>query len=456
MKTTKKRIIYTVIVTLIIVFSTTYAILMTLERMDYRNYLQGEYSKNMHELITAVDNIRSDLTKVAIVGSKEQSIIVFEEIFRYSAMANDKLNSLPISTEVSGDTSKFLSQIGDFSNTLIRNISEGKELTKENYETIETLKLQSLDLQNDLNAILSEINEGEVNWGEIRKKAAGVLVKNEEANISDKFKDIQKQVAQYPALIYDGPFSDNVVDIKPKIISEKEVSKEYAMKVAKKAVGEDRVESIKEDKGSNQTVIPSYRFNIGIKGRNNKNDLIICEVSKNGGKIVYLLDNRNIENSKIDMSKATKIGNKYLESLGYKDMVATYKLKYDNTAIISYVYNQDDIMIYPDQIKLKVALDDGSIIGIESQKYLISHVEKRNIQKPKINKETAQKRVGKNLDIKSVKLAIVPTVTNKEILCYEFSGSYKGDNFIVYINAQTGYEQRILQIINTPNGRLTM
>ena len=110
MKVFKKRIIYTAIVTLIVVFSSTFAVLMTLERNDYRNYLQGEYGKSMYELIDAVQNIRSNLTKAAIVGSREQQIIVFEEIFRYSTIANDKLHSLPVAQLTISDTSKFLTQ----------------------------------------------------------------------------------------------------------------------------------------------------------------------------------------------------------------------------------------------------------------------------------------------------------------------------------------------------------
>lgn len=96
MKTSKKRIAYTLLVALIVVFSTTFAILMTLERMDYRNYLTGEYNKNMYQLINSVENIGSNLAKVPVLGSKEQNIIAFEEIFRYATVANDKLHSLPI------------------------------------------------------------------------------------------------------------------------------------------------------------------------------------------------------------------------------------------------------------------------------------------------------------------------------------------------------------------------
>ena len=96
MKMTRKRKIYTMVVTLIVVFTTTFAILMTLERMDYRNYLQGEYSKSMYQLIESVRNIKADLSKSAIVGSREQSIVIFGDIFRFADTANDKIHSLPI------------------------------------------------------------------------------------------------------------------------------------------------------------------------------------------------------------------------------------------------------------------------------------------------------------------------------------------------------------------------
>jgi len=65
MKMLKKRILYTSIVTIIVVFSTTFAILMFLERLDYRNYLQGQYSKNMYDLVSSVQNIRVEFRKVS-------------------------------------------------------------------------------------------------------------------------------------------------------------------------------------------------------------------------------------------------------------------------------------------------------------------------------------------------------------------------------------------------------
>ncbi|GLC29403.1 germination protein YpeB [Clostridium omnivorum] len=457
MQFTRKRIIYTIVVTLIVVFSTTFAVLMTLERMDYRNYLQGEYSKNMYELITSVDNIRLNLAKSAIAGSREQKIITFEEIYRHSSMANDKLHSLPIPQENIEGTSKFLAQVGDFCYSLVRASAEGRDLTDEEYNNLDRLKNESYNLQASLNNLLTDINQGKVKWGEIRKKASGVFAKSGGENaVSQKFTTIQKQVAQYPALIYDGPFSDNILEIKPKIYNEKDVTADQAKEVVNAAIGKDKIQNIELKTDGNNSKIDSYRFYVTIKGRDAKADKVTCEVSKKGGKIVYLLDSRSVGNATIDVKKAADIGTKYLENLGFKGMSPSYNLKYDNTVVINYIYKQDNVVIYPDQIKLKIALDDGSIVGIEAEKYLVSHEDNRKITAPKISGETAQSKISKRLTINNIRLAIVPTESNTEVLCYEFSGKYKQDNFIVYINASNGVEQRIIQIMNTPNGELTM
>ncbi|MCY6369846.1 germination protein YpeB [Clostridium ganghwense] len=455
MKMSKKRIIYTIAVAFIVVFSSTFAILMTLERMDYRNYLQGEYSKNMHQLIDAVRNIKVDLTKSAIVGSREQSIVVFGNIFRYSSIANDKIHSLPISQEAIEGTSRFLSQVGDFSYSLAKVSSQGKELSEDDYKNIETLKNEADYLLIQLNEVQAEINKGKVKWGEIRKKAGSKLKESDKKLVTDKFAAIQKQVVQYPALIYDGPFSDNILEISPRITSQKEITEKEAIDIVKNLLGKDKVQNIQKKKGEGKTRIPAYSFDVTLKGRE-KGEGIVLEVSKNGGEIIYLLDNKNIGEPKMDVKKAVNIGNKYLKDIGYANMESTYTLKSENSVVISYVYTQGDIPIYPDQIKLKVALDNGSVIGIEAEKYLVSHIANRDIAEASLEQSKAQQKVGKKLNISSVRLSVIPTEDNKEVLCYEFSGTYNDDSFIVYINANTGFEQRIIQIINTPNGELTI
>src|SRR5699024_6202634 len=96
------------------------------------------------------------------------------------------------------------------------------------------------------------------------------------------------------------------------------------------------------------------------------------------------------------------------------NMKATYYLKQGGVATINYAYIQDDVTIYPDLIKVKVALDNGEVLGIETTGYLNNHTE-RTIEQPAISIEEAKATLNKNLEITSQGLAIIPTEWKTEI-----------------------------------------
>lgn len=455
MDTYKKRLIYTLIVSIIVVFSSTYAVLMTLERTDYRNYLQAQYSKNMYGLIDNVENIQDNLSKTEVATTKEQNILIFEDIFRYSSAANDALNSLPISPKVSQNVGKFINQVGDYCYTLIRNSENGKELSDSDYKTLDRLEQESDKLKASLNDIVGDINQGRVKWGEIREKINGLVGDGKQNVLSTRFTNVEKQVLEYPALIYDGPFSDNILEIKPRVNALKEITEKDAEKIIEDLVGKDKISKLKLVNNKEKTTIPAYSFDVYMKGRSEKNK-IVYEISKHGGKIIYLLDDRNFSKPSLTGKQGIEKANSFLKRVGYNDMRPSYTLKYEDNMVINYVHYINNVSIYPEQIKLKVALDNGSIVGVESEKYLIAYDKNRKISKPKVSMETARNSLNKRFQVQQTGLAIIPTETNKEMLCYEFYGKNKKNQFIIYVNADTGKSEKILKVLITPNGTLTI
>jgi hypothetical protein len=119
--------------------------------------------------------------------------------------------------------------------------------------------------------------------------------------------------------------------------------------------------------------------------------------------------NRDVQAESVTQERADEIGKEFLKSRGFDDMKETYYLKQDGIVTINYAYEQDGVTVYPDLIKLKVALDNGEIMGIETTGYLNSH-EKRNISDIKITIEQAKKNLNSKLDILSENLAIIPTI----------------------------------------------
>ncbi len=49
-------------------------------------------------------------------------------------------------------------------------------------------------------------------------------------------------------------------------------------------------------------------------------------------------------------------------------------------------------------------------------------------------------------------LALIPMPDGSEKLCHEFTGSFAGERYAVYLDAETGDEVRISRLINDENG----
>lgn len=196
--------------------------------------------------------------------------------------------------------------------------------------------------------------------------------------------------------------------------------------------------------------IPYYDFSVHFKD----DKYASIAISKKGGHVIYASLNRDVKESKISHEEANKKGKEFLNNKGFKNMRETYFMKLENIITINYAYEQDGIIVYPDLIKVKIALDNGEILGIETTGYLNSHTE-RELKETKISIEEARSKINKNLEIISERKAIIPTKWKTEILCYEFTGKVNGKEFLVYVNVETGKEEDILVILETPGGTLT-
>jgi germination protein YpeB len=450
----KKRSLLAIFVSILVAGTSTFGTLMYLDRRDYRNYLQNQYERNLYDLTSDVENLQVALSKVEVAGSPKRSLLLFGEIWKEAGTAQYRLNTLPISHVAISQTSKFLSQVGDFSFSLLKAINSGASISQTEMNNVSKLRDYAGYLSKQLHLLESDVAAKKVSL-EAMKYSGGQLFSRQAENPMDvKFQSISQEIQQeYPTLIYDGPFAENVLNIKPRILSSPMVSQERAKEIAANVIGKDKIDSIGIYSDKKGETIPAYSFSVKMKGR--KDSDVNIDISKNGGMVVYMLDARNVGQPKLSVSDASKIGVKFLEKNGYRDMIPTFSMRYDETAVINFVSVRNKVVIYPDQIKLKIALDNGNIIGIEAMHYLTAHYD-RKIPSPRINTNEARKNVSRKISIKNIRLTIIPMESMREVLCYEFYGTYNNERYMVYINAIDGTEERILKIMDTENGELSM
>lgn len=419
------------------------------KQREYRQASENAYNMAFYEVVDYVQNVEVYLAKSLITNSPASSAESLTNVWREANLAQAYLAQLPIDSHELENTAKFLNQVSDYSYSLYTKNLKEEELTDEDMDNLTNLHQYSVELENTLNQLSADINDGRISWGELTKEGT-VAFAQQVSNISqDSFDNLEQTFHEYSGLIYDGAFSEHITTAEKVGLTGENIDEEKAKNIAKELFDSNNIKEI-ISYGKSEGDIISYDFGISF----NDDSTATVSISEKGGHVIYMNKNREVSAEVISQEEADKKAKEYLEEKGFKNMKETYYLKQSGIVTINYAYQQDDVIMYPDLIKVKVALDNGEILGIETTGYLNSHKE-RKLKEPKVTVEEAKESLNDDLNIESEELAIIPTEWKTEVLCWEFEGNVEGLDFIVYVNAETGKEEDILIITNTPNGTLT-
>ena len=445
----KKGHMLSVICVLLIVVAILGIILYQKQR-EYRQASENSYNMAFYELVDYVQNVETYLAKSLISSTPEHGAETLTHLWREANLAQAYLSRLPIESQELENTEKFLNQVSDYSYTLSRKNIYNEKLSSDDLNNLKELHTYSVDLENTLNQLSEDLNSGRFEWDELTKKGTVAFAKQVDNISKESFSNLEENFHEYSGLIYDGAYSEHLTSGEPKGLTGEDLDENQAKQIAEEFVGKNNIKEINNLGYSENATIPVYDFSI----INNSEQTINISISKKGGHIVYMNSNREVQSEIISQEEAGKKGKEFLESKGFKNMKETYYLKQEGIVTINYAYVQDNVIMYPDLIKVKVALDNGEVLGIETTGFLNNHTT-RDLNKVKISKEEAKKDLNKDLEIIAEGLAVIPTEWKSEILCYEFKGKVQDKEFLVYINAENGREEDILIITNTPNGTLT-
>ena len=457
MKNKNNKMAY-IIIAIILVIATVGAIVYYAYQ-ETRKYVvasENKYNMAFYELVDYVQNVETYLAKALISTTPEHGAETLTNVWREASVAQSCLSQLPINSHELENTSKFLNQVSDYSYSLSRKNIAGERLSQEDLKNIKELHTYSLELENTLNQLSTDLNNGRIKWGELKDEGTKAFATQVSSITKDSFSNLEENFHEYSGLIYDGAFSEHITSAEKKGLTGEEIDEEKAKEIVKKFYGEDKIEKIDSNGYSENAEIPSFDFSVKMKENDN---IATISVSKKGGHVIFANYNRTVNVETISQERANEIAKDFLNKHGYINVKETYYYKQNGIVTINYAYmqnsaNNQQVIIYPDLIKAKVALDDGSVLGIETSGYLNSHTT-RNLPTNIITKEKAKEVLNKDLQIESENLAIIPTKWNTEVFCWEFKGKVEDNEFLVYINAETGKEEDILVIVNTADGTLT-
>ena len=264
------------------------------------------------------------------------------------------------------------------------------------------------------------------------------------------FQTIEADFPEVPTLIYDGPFSEHLASRSPKQLEGRnQVTQEEALKAAASFLELKPEIFTFVSAGSGE--IPTYAFSALVDGGE-----LYVEVTQAGGQILGLMNSRWVGEATLSREEGLEIAGAFLAQKGYGDLTPTYSILQDGALTVNFAAVQDGMVCYPDLIKVSVALDNGSLVGLECGGYLMNHTQ-RDLPAPAVEVSQAAQRISPDLSILSTALALIPTGGENEILCHEFKcQSGDGQHCIVYVNVLTGMEERILLLLEDESGTLVL
>ncbi len=427
---------------LLIVGLSVYAIVLHDERNQLKRQVSSIYTRAFEDLLTDVSSLEGKLNKLVAASGLNQHELLLADVWRQAGETEGAISALPVSFSGTGQLTQFVNRAGDYCHSLSRKLTLGETLTKSDFEEIKKLAESCKDIYASLDTVWRDgVYPGDTAF------LSGIYMetKAQGANI-----DFANQ--EFPRLMYDGPFSESTENKQPEGIRGGEVTSEKAAQEAARFLNISPNALLLESECSGN--IPCYNFT----GEKDGTQLKIF-ITKKGGHVLWYMSSHDGGISAVPTDEKyeqlSEAAQKFLKDKGYGGSAPSYAQFYNGLAIINLAPVENDIVLYPDLIKVWVDIPTEKIVGFDANNYLMSH-KSRSFDTPVITKEQAQQKINEGIKVEKTRLALIPLESGAEKLCWEFTGSFNGHDYIIYINVETGVEEDILIIQHTNDGTLVM
>ncbi|MFD1955757.1 germination protein YpeB [Paenibacillus thailandensis] len=402
---------------------------------------ENQYQRAFHDLTYHVQQLHKQLGNTLAVNSTSQNFHRkgLVNVWRITSQAQNDVDQLPVTMIPIDKAEELLSKIANFSyKTAVRDLTK-EPLTESEFKTLKTLYANSKEISKDLQDMQQQVLVHNLRWMDVEMAVASEKQTNK---IVDGFRSVNKKVGYYPEIDWGPSVTSMYQKRSVNMLSGKQVSAGEIKAKAANFLGIDQ-SGIRVTENGKGTSYATFSVTAGGKGRTGS--AIAMDYTQKGGQLVWFMNSRDVKGSKLSRQEAEKAAAAFLDKHGFKEMKPVAYNENDNIGTFTYVGMQDGVLVYPDKLNVKIALDNGDAVGLHANEYIYEH-HKRTIPKPKLSKEEARKSVNPDMEVTRENMAVIKGEAGKEVLCYEYTGRINGGTYRIYINADNGTEEAIEEI----------
>lgn len=412
---------------------------VTQNKVDtYGTQLENVYQKNYYELVDNVNNADMEMSKLLNATNSAYQKKMLTEIASASKNMQNNIALLPLTGEDVLESVRFVNQLSGYTTILEEKLANGAELTTEDLEMLQELHMALISMKDNLNRISMDMRNG-----------YSILDASNEMNgdlnsFTIDFNQIKANDVDYPTMIYDGPFSDSVVNQKVKGLSGDEITEEEAGDVLGKVFKD--ISSYTYN-GKTEGKFETYNFDVVTSD----NQELYAQVTIQGGHVLTVSGQNASDVKNFDMQTGEKIAKEFAKANGVENPEIVWSEELNNQAYFNITPKENGIILYPDLVKVKVDLEYGNVIGYDAISYWTNHTD-RNLG----SASDVTVSLPSGFKVVSKRLVLAPLDYNREVLCYEYQCEKEGITYYFYFNAKTGAEENILKVVETTDSSKLM
>lgn len=410
---------------------------------DYAIQLENVYQKNLYDLVESVNNTETKLSKILASNSSTYQKKLLAEIAQNSELAENSIASLPISQNSLADSVKFINQMGGYTQTLADQISQGKNLSSQDLSTLSKLQQSVNDMKAQINKFVKKVQQ---NYSILDQS---FNLDGDFNNFTIEISKIKGEGVDYPVMIYDGPFADSTLDKTVKGLKGDTLTEQECQKEVEKCFKNCAEISYS---GEINSRFETYTYHV----TNSDSQVLFVQVSKVGGHVITVSGQGSTSGVKnITEEDAKNIALDFAKQNGVENPQIVWIESVNNHIYLNIAPTENDIILYPDLVKVKVDMASGTVVGYDATNYFINHIP-RALKKTGHNANEFKSNLPKDMTVKNQRLVLAPLDYNREVICFEYECEKEGATYYFYLNAENGEEENVLKVIQTDDSSKLM
>lgn len=406
-----------------------------LQQRDLLIQRENDYRRSFQELAHHLAGLEDQLACILVARSKEQRMLLLLGISHDAARAQGKLSQLPLTVLSLERTKELLRQVGEYTTGLAFDLASGKE--EDASWTLRSLWQKARFINGEMEKMQAHLGDGPNRLVELERVlmtgALGPIDAGEPVDpLAKDLIMLEDGLGRLPDERVPLP-SPEPTYVEP---SGPELTEEELIRAARDFLGPKRVgDAPLMIVGPSQGEVPTYKLE--MRGQQER---IVLELTRKGGQVVWMISDRIIAERHLSVEEGMARGTAFLSSRGLAKLAPVFRADRGNQVAVIYAAKEEDVYVYPRQVRLRIGLDNGDITAYEASGLFLPTEANRQAR---LTREEAARKLHPALQVTNCRLVVTVGSRRDEILAYEFCGRMEDEEYTVYINAQNGREERI-------------